>query len=278
MKFRSALYHGEVMHHRRFPKDHRFVYRLTTWLIDIDELPVLDQSLTGFGVNRSAVFAFHDRDYGFGDGRPARVFIDTLMADHGLPRPETVELLCQVRAYGHAFNPLSVWFCYDAHKALTAVVYEVRNTFKQRHHYLVPVTEPTSSNRKIHHSASKAFYVSPFMPMDCEYGFHFKPPEQALDFIIQQSHQEKTILTARWQGERQALTQINLIKQAIQFPLNTVKVLSAIHYEALRLWLKGLRLVKRPSPPEYPVSRGQDNTRVASTHRLANPQSKVSSS
>jgi DUF1365 family protein len=260
MSYRSRLYHGDVMHHRRFPKAHRFNYRLTTWLIDIDELPTLDQHLTGFGYNRSAVFAFHDKDYGFRDGRSARDFIDSLLHQHGLARPDRVELLCQVRAYGHAFNPLSVWYCFDDQSDLMAVLYEVSNTFKQRHHYLVPVDKETSHRKKIHHNASKSFYVSPFMPMECEYDFYFEPPKDTLDFIIQQSHQDKTILTARWQGECRPLNASTLVKQAIQYPLNSVKVLSAIHFEALRLWIKGLRLVKRPEPPRIPVSTGHDVT------------------
>lgn len=252
---RSALFHGTVMHHRHQPKTHRFVYRLTSWLIDIDELPTLDRTLFGFGYNRFSLFSLHDKDYGFADGTPLRIFIDNLMAQHGLPRPHRVELLCQVRSLGMLFNPLVVWFCYTPQNRLSAVLYEVRNTFGQRHHYLVPVTHP--DERVQRHRASKCFYVSPFMAMDCEYRFRFRTPDQHLQFAIQQYRQTERILTATWTGVRAPLSQKNLLLQVIRNPVSAVKIFVSIHWEAFRLWRKGLTLIKRPAAPILPVTSGQ---------------------
>lgn len=252
---RSALYHGAVMHHRHQPKRHHFVYRITSWLIDIDELPELDRTLFGFAYNRFSLFSLYDKDYGFADGRPLREFIDHLMADHQLPHPHRVELLCQVRSLGMLFNPLVVWFCYTPDNRLSAVVYEVRNTFGQRHHYLVPVTHPEQAVQQ--HRASKCFYVSPFMEMDCEYRFRFKAPDERLQFAIHQYSQARRMLTATWAGDRAPLTQKNLLAQVIRNPVSAVKIFVSIHWEALRLWCKGLKLIKRPAPPVLPVTSGQ---------------------
>jgi DUF1365 family protein len=273
----SALYHGEVMHQRFAPRQHRFTYQLTSWLIDIDELPQLDQNLKGFGWNKRALFSFIDTDYGFGDGIPARVFIDTMLKDFNLPRAHRVELLCQVRCLGFVFNPLAVWFCYDEQERLTATLYEVRNTFKQRHHYFVPETvtprtaeEASETTRQTHnqtghqtipvyhhHRSEKNFYVSPFMPMDCQYEFRFQRPDAHLNLTIQQTSQGKPLMVAAWRGERQTLSQTALNSLAVRHPLSTLKIIFAIHWEALRLWIKGMRLITRPAPPTHLVTRGQ---------------------
>lgn len=251
----SALFHGSVMHQRFFPKRHRFVYKLTSWMINIDELDELDSQLTGFGHNRAALFSFHDKDYGPGDGTRPRDFIDQALLQHGLETAHRVELLCQVRALGYLFNPLAVWFCYNQAGELYATLYEVRNTFKQRHHYLVASTE--DSLRKWH-IADKCFYVSPFMPMDCQYEFRFKVPSNRLALKIRQTHQGSPIMNAVWTGKKERLSQKSLLKQVIRNPISSVKIISAIHWEALRLWIKGLKLVPRPTPPSKPVTEGKD--------------------
>lgn len=251
----SALFHGSVMHQRFFPKQHRFVYKLTSWMINIDELEMLNEQLTGFGYNRPGLFSFYDKDYGPGDGTKPRHFIDQTLQMHGLDPASKVELLCQVRALGYLFNPLVVWFCYDEEGELYATLYEVRNTFKQRHHYLVSAQQ--SSSRQWH-SADKCFYVSPFMPMDCQYEFRFKVPSERLALKIKQTTQGKPIMNAVWTGKKELLTQKSLVKQVIRNPISSVKIITAIHWEALRLWMKGLKLVTRPTPPTQPVTKGKD--------------------
>jgi len=254
----SALYHGNVMHQRMAPKTHRFVYSLSSWLIDIDELGTMDNSLRGFGWNRAALFSFRDKDYGFSDGRPPRTFINHVMQDNGLATPHRVDLLCQIRCLGYVFNPLVVWFCYGEDDILTAVLYEVHNTFKQRHHYLVPV-DKTEAKGATHfkQQVDKHFYVSPFMPMECTYQFAFKLPAKQLSLSINQTYQGKTIMAAAWTGEHESLSQSVLFKQALSHPFNTLKVICAIHWEALKLWAKGVKLIKRPAPPTRLISHGQ---------------------
>ena len=252
---RSALYHGDVMHHRFTPKNHRFNYRLSSWLIDIDELPKLDKELKGFAWNRAAPFSFYDKDYGFADGRSPRAFINDLFHTYQLPIPERVELLCQIRCLGQVFNPLVVWYCYDANDQLCAVLYEVRNTFKQRHHYFVPMTSGSQEVLQ-RHSSDKCFFVSPFMPMECRYDFSLKRPADQFYLSIQQSSAEQLMMSAVWKGERETLSQRALNKHLLTHPLNTLKIILAIHWEALLLWIKGMRILKRPALPKDKVTLG----------------------
>ncbi|MCV6588278.1 MAG: DUF1365 domain-containing protein [Marinobacterium sp.] len=265
-----ALYQGDLMHHRHHPRVHRFRYRLSSWLIDIDQLAALNQ-LTLFGWNHAAPFSFHDADYGSGDGRSPRQFIDQLLAEYQLPIATQVKLLCQIRCLGHVFNPLSVWFCHNETGELYATVYEVRNTFGGRHHYLVADSAPVSANRRHrtrqYHHCTKQFHVSPFMGMGCDYHFVVKPPDERLYLRIRQletcagddssPHKGRPLLDALWRGQRQSLNNRTLAWQLLRYPLNSIKVLAAIHWQALRLWCKGVPFIRGPIRPEQPSSQGQ---------------------
>lgn len=249
----SALYQGDLMHRRHHPRQHQFTYRLTSWLIDIDQLAALDK-LALFGWNRPAPFSFYDRDYGCGDGRSPRQFIDALLAEQQRAPAARVELLCQVRSLGHVFNPLAIWFCYNPDDQLFATLYEVRNTFGQRHHYLVTETEPGVKTHR--HQCTKAFHVSPFMAMDAEYQFRFRPPGETLSLHIHQTENQQPLLDARWRGTRQPLNNRTLWTQLLRYPFNSLKVILAIHWQALQLWRKGVKFRKGPAQPDHSLSTG----------------------
>lgn len=253
----SALYQGDLMHLRHRPRRHQFRYRLTSWLIDIDQLAELDQ-LTLFGWNRAAPFSFHDKDYGNGDGQTPRAFINQLLQQQNLPRAERVELLCQVRSLGHVFNPLSVWFCYDDQQQLFATLYEVRNTFGKRHHYLVAETQPGRGARQ--HLCDKAFHVSPFIGMECQYRFHLRPPGQRLCLRIHQTELGSPMLDACWRGVRQPLNNQTLWQQLLRYPFNSLKVLASIHWQALQLWWKGAPFRHGPDTASVSLTTGRSVT------------------
>ncbi len=262
----SALYPGDILHHRWWPRRHRFTYKLTSWLIDIDELPLLERQFPLFRWNRFAPLCFMDRDYGFGDGRSPRAFIDSLLLKYKLGSAHRVELLCQIRCFGYVFNPLVVWFCYNRQEQLIATLYEVHNTFNQRHHYLV-VAEQLSIN--LQHRADKCFYVSPFTPVTGQYYFRFKCPQQSLHLAIRHKIDNQPILNAVWRGHRKPLTRRSMTTQLLLHPLATFKIICAIHWEAWRLWLKGLRLINRPPSTAQAVSQGTSIAlqKNASKHR-----------
>lgn len=251
----SAIYRGEVMHQRLRPVKHRFVYKVSSWLIDLDELDSLNQ-LPGFSVDRFNLFSLYHRDHGDGSDTPLRTQIQAILDEHQIDIGKgSVRLLCYPRVLGYVFNPLSVFYCHDSAGALKAILYEVSNTFNQRRSYLIPVAATQSSNaRIIRQNASKDFYVSPFMPMETDYQFQMLPPEANVAVRIRQTDNEGALFDASFTGERIAIDRQSVIKTFLRHPLMTLKVMGGIHWEALHLWRKGMKLQPRPEHPTYRVS------------------------
>lgn len=147
-------------------------------------------------------------------------------------------VVCYPRILGYVFNPLSVWFCYDEQQELKAIVYEVHNTYKERHSYVLAVGDGEASPR---HGCAKDFYVSPFLSPDCRYHFRIYPPDEKVAIVIREEEAGVHILDACFVGERRAITDRGLFAMLFSYPLMTLKVIAAIHYEAVRLMLKGVR-------------------------------------
>lgn len=252
---RSALYIGEVMHHRLRPKAHRFVYRTFSLLIDLDELPDLDRRFRLFAHNRAGLFSFHDRDHGAADGSSPRSWAEAALRKAGIPDASArIEMLCFPRILGYAFNPLTLYFCHRADGTLGAVIYAVRNTFGERHAYLIAVDPDHAARGLIDQSCAKSFYVSPFVPMEAGYRFRLKPPGENFSLAIQENDAEGDLLVATQTARRLTLSDAALAKVFATHPLMAIKVIGGIHWEALRLWIKGAPLQARPSAPEIQVS------------------------
>ena len=161
-------------------------------------------------------------------------------------------LLCMPRMFGYGFNPLSIYFCYDARGAHTAIMYEVHNTFGERHSYLIPVA--VAADAFIDQYCHKTFHVSPFMDMAMTYRFRVSGPHERLTVAITTSDPNGVMLTAVLSGERRDLTDHALLRVLVTHPLLTLKVIAAIHWNALWLLLKGIRLRPRPAPPAAAVT------------------------
>ncbi|MEX0644081.1 MAG: DUF1365 domain-containing protein [Parvularculaceae bacterium] len=247
----SALYLGRVMHRRLKPVAHRFEYKVFSMLIDLDELDALDRQLKLFSRGRLNLFSFHDRDYGAGGPENLATYIRGVLADAGLSNDGRIKLLCYPRLLGYAFNPLAVYYCHDRQGALAAVIYEVRNTFGGKHSYLIPVVSDADVNRQ---EADKKFHVSPFMPMEMRYRFRLSRPGEEISVVIRQSDASGAVMNAAFTGRRKELTDRTLLKAFFAYPLMTLKVIAGIHWEALRLILKGMKLVKSPADPAKPVT------------------------
>lgn len=248
----SALYVGQVMHQRLRPRRHHLRYRLYHLLIDIDELPRLHQDLRFFSVDRFNLFSFHARDHGDGTGAPLRPQIDARLRAAGLPTGGAIRLLTLPRLLGHVFNPLSVWFCHAPDGALSALIYEVNNTFGQRHSYLIPVGDPAATT--IEQQIDKRLHVSPFNGMDMEYRFRVAPPADAVSVGVNVHDAEGALLLTRLDGRRRALSDAALLRVFFSHPLLTLKVVAAIHWEALRLWLKRVPVHALPPAPERDIT------------------------
>jgi DUF1365 family protein len=243
----AALYPGKVMHARLKPVGHRFNYRVMSLLIDLDRLDEADRLSPLFGVNRAALYGFHEKDHGARDGSSLRTFAQRRAAEHGIDLTGgRVRLMCYPRLLGYAFNPLSVYFCQGADDQLALIIYEVRNTFGEIHCYALPVRAGNLSAAGVRQQHDKLFYVSPFIPMAMRYRFRVLPPGDRVRLRILETDPEGPLLAASFHGRRRALTTAALLRSFFALPLVTFKIVAAIHWEALRLWLKGARLVPRP--------------------------------
>lgn len=238
------------MHARLNPVAHRFSYRMTSILIDLDRLEEADNSAAIFSVNRSNFISFHEKHHGPRDGTRLRTYIDRLVGQAGVPRPVRVELLCYPTVLGYTFNPLSVYFCKDAAGAVSALVYQVHNTFGQSHCYVEPVHANQISPAGIRQSCDKRLYVSPFIEMAMNYRFRIVPPEETVALRILETNDTGPVLAATFHGRRQNANSRQLMRAVLQTLGITWKVTAGIHFEALRLWLKGLRPIDRPGPPQ----------------------------
>lgn len=248
----ASLYDGTIMHQRMSPFRHRFTYRVWSLLADIDRLSELSRLSPLFSHNCFNLVSFHDRDHGAGDGSTLRAHVDRLLREAQMQPARKIFLLCYPRVLGYAFNPISVYYCFGDHGALTAMIYEVRNTFCEKHTYVAPIDIGQSPGRQ---ERRKLFFVSPFLGFGLTYRFRFDAPGERLRLRILEVDDSGPVLAASFHGERLHLTTTNLLRLSWAVPLLGIKVMTSIHWEALKLWIKGAGLVARPQAPP-PASLG----------------------
>lgn len=248
----SALYSGSVSHRRFSPTPHYLRYAMFQMLFDLDEAPLLARRLRLFSANRLNMFSHHDRDHGRGRTGGLRAWVDDTLRESGIPIDGgRILLLCMPRTFGHVFNPLSIFYCHRSNGELAAILCEVNNTFGERHFYLIEA-DPQARG-VVRQSCAKAFHVSPFMDMAMTYEFELTAPGDAIRTTVRGIDPcGRPIFVASFVGLRRPLTDRALIGMFVGFPLQTLKVVAAIHFEALMLWLK--RIEVRPRPPAPPAS------------------------
>ncbi len=254
----SALYPGETWHRRFKPVEHFLRYTILMLMLDLDEAAELDRTSRWFGYNRSRILTFNDRDHGDGSTTPLRTQVEAHLIRAGLPAGGPIRVLCMPRLFGRVFNPLTLYYCHPpGDGAPMAILYEVNNTFGQRHSYLL---HAEVDNGRIHNASDKRFYVSPFMDMALHYRFRLRPPgpeaHSPLSVDIEVDDAEGRVLTAAFHGRREDINDASLLRAALAQPLLMLKVVVAIHWEALRLGLKGMKLRTRPPAPTEPVTIG----------------------
>lgn len=241
--FNSCIYSGFVTHRRFKPKRHFFTYKTFSLLIDLNELESLEKKINCFSYNRFNILSFYDTDHGPRDGSSLINWVKNILNESKINiRLGTIKLLCYPRFFGYVFNPLSIFYCYDDNLQLRAILYEVKNTFNEQHTYVFPAS---LSSNLILHKCDKKFYVSPFIEMETFYNFRLLKPKNILNVFIKQRDAEGTLLTACQVGKKIEMTSKNLFFQFLTHPLMSFKVILAIHFEAFRLWIKGVKHVKR---------------------------------
>lgn len=250
----SAFYAGTVMHQRLRPRRHRLRYRIFSLLLDLDELDAVAARLRLLSRNRFNLFGFYDRDHGNGGAEPLRAQIENQLAAAGIDAGGgAIRLLTMPRVLGYVFNPLSVYFCYRRPCGLAAVVYEVNNTFGERHSYVIAA----NGDGTIHQETDKRFFVSPFLDMDMRYLFRVIPPADRLGVAINGRDADGPVIVASFFAKRAPLSDRRLALAFVAYPLLTLKIIAGIHWEALRLWLKGTRLRDRPAAPASAFTLGR---------------------
>lgn len=254
---RPGVYAGEVVHRRFAPRPHRLSYSIFQVLLDLDHVDADLKDLRSFSHSRFNLFSFHDRDHGPDQAETGGTLKDrmaAMLAGKGLYAPgDRIFLLTMPRILGFAFNPISLYFIQDADDILKAVVYEVNNTFGDRHSYVLPVR---GERRHIHQHAGKKLHVSPFMDTnDMAYDFDLTAPEDrfALNIRLMKGSSQK-MLFASFVAERRALDDKTLLFLFAGMPLMTLKVVWGIYWEALKIWLKGIGLKPKPPTPKSSVS------------------------
>ena len=254
---RSAIYEGEVVHKRLTPRRHAFSYRVFSFCLDVDEIDALDASLSHFSRNQFNLVSFWDADVGEPGPEPVAVKARRLLARSGLSGyGARIQLVCYPRLLGYVFNPLSVYFCREADGTLGAVIYEVTNTFKERKAYVIRPGNGAQGCRK-------EMYVSPFTARAGSYGFHTLPPDDRVILGVNFREDGRPVLRTHFRGDRRPLDDQTIRRLMITHPLMTAKVIGAIHYEAARLWWKGVPLVARHSSPAYSFTLADEPTHDA---------------
>lgn len=251
----SLTYIGHVYHKRHTPFEHHFRYKVYSLYLDLDDLETPNK-WRFLSYNRFNIFSISDYSHAQRDGTKIKSWIHNIAQSKNIDLiGGKIKMLTFPRILGWAFTPITIYFCYNAETKLVAILYQVKNTFGQQHSYFIPVLpDHLKSGGWIEQQCDKIFYVSPFIQMDCIYKFRLKEPSDHLDIAIHQFQPGGKILTATWDGAAQPLTDATILKAFISVPMQMVKIIAGIHWEALKLWIKGAKFIQRPAPPSQDVT------------------------
>ena len=240
----SNIYNGTVIHKRFKPKEHFFKYSVFSLLIDLSELDYLDKQVRFFSYNKINLISFYDKDHGNRDGTSIIDWVKKNLNQNSISSENVkIKLLCYPRILGYVFNPLSVFYVYNNQDKLIAILYEVKNTFGEQHTYIFKIN---NNNKLLQHNCLKKFHVSPFIEMDCKYFFRTLVPDKKMSVVIDQyDNNDDKLLYASQDGYMADFKSSELLKSYIKHPLMTFKIIIAIHFEAFKLWSKGIKFIKK---------------------------------
>lgn len=257
------LYRLKVMHRRRVAPLYRFTYNIFSVLFDIDRLGELDRRHRLFSHNRFNVLSFHDRDHGLGESGGLRRWAEGVCESQGIALAGgRIRLLAQPRMFGWVFNPVSFWYCEHADGSLRAVIAEVRNTFGEKHSYVLSsasrVGGPASAGLPLPYGEmlekEKCFHVSPLFDLKGRYHFTFSEPGERLAVRLDETREGAPLIDTAMAGQARLFSDAMILRQVVVMPVQAFKVLAAIHWQALKIWLRGARFHKKPKPPMAEVT------------------------
>lgn len=253
----SCIFEGRVRHRRHQPVVHGFRYRVFMVYLDLDELPALFDRYWCWSARRPALARFRREDHLGDPDVPLDVAVRDLVEAQSGTRPDgPIRLLTHLCYFGYCFNPVSFYYCFERDGVtLATIVAEVTNTpWGERHCYVLPASRGRDSGGPLRRSATKAMHVSPFMDMDCEYDFCFSPPGDRLRVFMGSTRDGERVFDAGMLLARRPIGSATLARVLVAYPLMTLRVMFAIHWQAFRLWLKGAPVYAHPDKRYKTVS------------------------
>lgn len=253
MALAQALYIADVAHARSRPKRNQFRYMVYYLCFPLQQVEKLACGL--LSVEKPNLFSYYGKDHGDGK-QPPLEWVRGVLSQYHMPEADgEVVLLTMPRLLGYGFNPVSFYFCLDRGGALRAVISEVTNTFGDRHSYVCFHDDRRVITRDDQMEARKVMHVSPFCDIEGHYRFRFAYGEEKLGVWIDYYDRDGLLITTSMVGKRRTLNAAALLTCFFRYPLITLKVIGLIHYQALKLWLKGIRYRRRPTPIHTETSR-----------------------
>jgi DUF1365 family protein len=250
----AQLYFGEVMHSRLRPRHNRFRYPVFFLRFPLSRMDGLRAPL--LGLDRWNLVSVHRRDHGARDGSDLEAWVRTLLRAEGLDRADgEIWLQAFPRVLGYVFNPVSFWLCHDRAGGLRAVLCEVSNTFGERHNYLLAHPDQRCIEPGDWLSARKVFHVSPFCEVRGSYRFQFVLGGQQSSVRIDYHDGDRMLLVTAVRGRPVPLTTRALVRAFVVYPWMTLAVIARIHWQALKLWRKGVPFFRKPLPPVHETTR-----------------------
>ena len=246
---KSCIYKGELYHHRYLPRKNSFTYKVFFMFLDLEELDQLFSGRWLWSVGRANVANFKRSDYLGPTNVPLhRAVRDRVEQELGERPAGPIRILTHLRYYGHCFNPVSFYYCYDKEDTrVEYIVAEITNTpWRERHSYVLREKLNQEQDNRLWFQFSKKFHISPFMDMSFWYDWHFKEPADSLLIHMTNFKEETKFFEAKLNMQRLEISGPSLSWILIRFPAMTLKVLSMIYWQAFRLWLKKIPYYEHP--------------------------------
>lgn len=246
MGIKSCLYETRIMHHRLFPKEHKFSYNFFSFYLDLDEINILNKTIFLLSRNKFNVYAFFDKDHIKRDSQDIKENVLSYLKEKNIDlNGGRIMLLTYLRTFGYVFNPVSFYYCFDRDNNPVCVVPEIGNTFGELKPFFI--STESLQNDKFKETQDKFYYISPFARVDDQLEFRLTIPNDRLNICVDTSRDGKKMIVTTMMGDKTELTNKNLFWMSLKFPFVTLKVIFLIHWHALMLWIKKIPYEQKTS-------------------------------